>query len=72
MTNKIEQELKHGGEWLGAAREWMQSNIRKGDTICWSSTECVNIPFVDLQEFAMVVAAAAIKQERKRVAKLSA
>ncbi len=68
---KIYSELRQGGEWLGSARSWMQSNIPRGDTICWSSGELVSIPFCKLEEFAMAVAVAAVAEERKKQAKKS-
>ena len=61
----IHEELKHGGKWLSAARGWMQSNIKDGDTICWNSAKLVNIPFCDLESFALHVAKAAVADERR-------
>jgi len=62
----LRKELERGGPWLGAARSWMQSNIRGGDTLCWSSQELVSIPFCMLEDFALRVAEAAIVEDRKR------
>lgn len=62
---EIFDEINSGGEWLGAARTWMQSNIKNGDTLCWSSAEYVKIPFCDLEQFAKHVAANAIYYDRK-------
>lgn len=66
---KVESELKNGGDWLGAARRWMQRNIYKGDTIEWSSNEIVKVPFYMLEELAKTAAVAAVTEERQRVAK---
>ena len=63
---KVSEELKGGGEWLGAARRWMQGNIKDGDTMPWSSTKAVQIPFFSLEDFARKVAIAAVVEERKR------
>lgn len=62
----IYNELKSGGQWLGAARSWMQSNIKNGDTLTWGSGEPVSIPFCKLEEFAMRVAIAAIEEDRRK------
>lgn len=62
----IYEELKGGGEWLGAARSWMQGNIQRGDTICWGSGDLVSIPFCKLEEFARHVAIAAVDEDRRK------
>lgn len=62
----VERELASGGEWLGEARKWMQSNVRFGDTLGWSSNEIVHLPFCKLQELAQVAAVAAVAQDRAR------
>lgn len=58
-------KLDQGGGWLSAARQWMQSNVPRGDTLTWSSGELVSIPFLRLEELAKVAAAAAILEDRK-------
>jgi hypothetical protein len=65
----LEEEVSRGGEWLGAARRWMQSNVKDGDRLCWSSGELVHIPFCKLEDFAKSVAKAAIQAERAKVKK---
>lgn len=65
-TLKIYEELKSGGDWLGAARRWMQSNIHRGDTLCWSSGEMVSMPFCKLEELAQKVAIAAVAEDRRK------
>jgi hypothetical protein len=62
----IYQELKSGGAWLGAARSWMQSNVKNGDTLTWGSGETVQLPFCKLEELAMRVAIAAVEEERAK------
>ena len=64
----LEVELQKGGDWLGAARAWMQSNIKDGDTLFWSSSQMVSLPFCQLEVFARRVALAAITSERNAVA----
>lgn len=66
---EIMNELKQGGTWLLAARSWMQSNVHRGDSICWSSGELVSIPFCKLEEFALRVAIAAVAEDRAKVSK---
>lgn len=65
MRSEIKNELKRGGSWLGAARAWMQSNIKDGDRLCWSSTETVSVRFCDLEELALEAATAAVAKERR-------
>ena len=64
----LELELQKGGDWLGAARAWMQSNIKDGDTLFWSSNQMVSLPFCQLEVFARRVALAAIISERNSIA----
>ena len=63
-TLKVHDELSKGGEWLGTARRWLQSNVKGGDTLCWSSGEAVHIPFCKFEEFALKVATAAVAADR--------
>ena len=62
----IHEELRGGGEWLGAARRWMQGHVRNGDTIIWSSNELVQLPFCNLEDFARHVAVAAVAEDRAK------
>ena len=66
LHEQVKVELSRGGDWLGAARIWMQHNVTGGDTILWSSTTPVSIAFCDLEEFAKTVAIAAVVAERKK------
>ncbi len=66
MIDNIYEQISWGGKWLGAARKWMQSNIKNGDTMEWSSTEIVSIPFCDLEKLARTVAIEAIAEDRER------
>ena len=63
---ELDNELKKGGEWLGAARSWMQHNIKDGDTLTWSSNKHVSVRFNQLEEFARKVAVAAILEDRNK------
>lgn len=62
----VHNELSRGGDWLGAARKWMQSNVPRGDTLGWSSYEPVTIPFCLLEELAERVAIAAVMEDRMK------
>ena len=33
LSDQVRSELAQGGEWLGAARNWMQHNIKDGDRL---------------------------------------
>lgn len=63
---EVHDELKRGGEWLGAGRQWLQNNVVGGDRMCWSDATLVQIPFRDFEKFALTVATAAVVAERKR------
>lgn len=65
-TIRILDELRLGGTWLGAARSWMQSNVREGDTLTWGSNKQVSIEFSKFEEFALCVAVAAVSNERDK------
>ncbi len=36
---EAEAEIRRGGAWLGAARNWMQCKKRNGETVTWRSAE---------------------------------
>lgn len=69
LTDKhaIEKEISGGGDWLGSARKWMQSNVKDGDRLAWSSSEIIHIPFYKLEELAKAAAVAAIAEDRKKL-----
>ena len=72
QTLEILGELHKGGEWLCAARRWMQSNVRNGDMLTWGSGEPVTIPFWKLEELALRVAVAAVAEDRAKRARFNA
>ena len=65
---QIKKELQMGGDWLGAAHEWMQWNLRNGSTVHWGSHEEVCLSVHDIEQFALTVAVATTWQERIRAA----
>lgn len=68
--NSVLKELKIGGEWLGAARRWIQWNVQGGSILNWDSPATISFRFSDFTELAREVAVAAILQERKDRARL--
>jgi hypothetical protein len=62
---EVYTKVSKGGAWISKAREWMQSNVPRGDTLTWGSGEPVMIPFYKLEDFAREVAIAAIIEDRK-------
>ena len=67
LLAELSEELSKGGEWLAAARTWMQSNIPRGDSITWGSTEPVKVTPRQLEELATKVALYVLFEERTRV-----
>jgi hypothetical protein len=61
--------MTKGGKWLGAAREWLQSNRINGDTVFWGSHDILRPAFtvLDVELMAAHIASAAINEERERV-----
>lgn len=62
----ILMELQQGGNWLGACRSWLQSNVHDGDRLTWGSGQLVSIPFCKFEELALRVAVAAIEEDRRK------
>jgi hypothetical protein len=54
--------LKQGGEWLGAARRWLQWNTNNVDRVTWGSEDVLQPPFTvrQVEELAAHAAAAAL------------
>jgi hypothetical protein len=55
---------RRGGAYLGAAREWLQSNVNGGDQVRWASQAVIHITVRQFEEAAAVIAAAAINADR--------
>lgn len=62
----VHSEIANGGDWLRAARTWMQSNVPRGDTLCWGDRQPVTVPFAVLEDLARTVAIAAVLAERRK------
>jgi hypothetical protein len=65
--------LKQGGEWLGAARRWLQWNTHNGDRVTWGSEEVLHPPLTvrQVEELAAHVAAATLNEYRIRNAEFA-
>ena len=63
---QVNAELAKGCDWLRSARTWMQSNVPRGDMLCWGDTQLVQVPFAALEELALTVAVAAVLSERRK------
>ena len=59
--------LHEGGEWLGAARTWLQWNTRNGDSVTWGSHDEIKptLTVKMVEELAAHAAAAAINADRR-------
>lgn len=64
----IIEAMKKGGDWLGAARSWLQRHKLNGSRVTWGSQEELQPPMTvrDVEEVTLCAAAA----ERDRVAKI--
>jgi hypothetical protein len=70
MATKFELKRK-GGEWLAAARIWMQWNCLNGSRVTWGSHETLQTKFgcitvQQIEDLAATVAAAAIQEYEKK------
>lgn len=58
--------LKTGGEWLGAARNWIQWNCSNGSDVTWGSHDRLKIDksltVSDIENFAARIAIATLEQ----------
>lgn len=57
--------LRQGGEWLGAARKWLQWNTRNGDQVTWGSGDLIEpqLSVRQIEDLASEVAAAAMRPQ---------
>lgn len=70
-TEKVETlDLLHtkGGAWLGQTREWIMRTAYNGECVEWGSNDRLKMDLTvrDIEEFAAMVAAAAINEDRRR------
>lgn len=57
--------LRQGGEWLGAARSWLQWHTRNGDQVTWGSGDLIEpqLSVRQIEDLASEVAAAAMRPQ---------
>lgn len=57
--------MEKGGEWLGAARSWLQRKKRNGESVTWSSHDVLEPPMtvLDVEEVAAEAASAAMRKQ---------
>jgi hypothetical protein len=60
----IKQLEQRGGQWLRAARTWVQWSIPRGDSLTWNSNDTITITMKQLEELAVEVAASAVAEDR--------
>lgn len=63
---EIRASLIFGGDWLRAARVWIQWNVPQGDRLQWGSNAPVTLSVAQLEEFALEVATIAVESDRER------
>lgn len=59
---------KSGGQWLGAAREWIQWNFSNGSDVIWGSQDVLkgkDLTVHDIENLASIIAAAAVNEDRE-------
>ena len=62
---------RKGGEWLGAARRWIQSRFMNGSDVTWGSLDILKgspVTVADVEDLAAYVAAAAINEHVSKAA----
>lgn len=63
--------LNMGGEWLGAARNWIQHNALNGSDVTWGSDERLRFSkqftVKDIEEFAARIAVATLEEYKQQL-----
>jgi hypothetical protein len=61
-NNEIDLK-KNGGDWIGAARSWIQSNVQNGSNLTWGSDDiCPHMTVRKIEDLATRVAEASIRE----------
>lgn len=63
---QIMEDLKVGGTWLAAARDYVQRHCIGGDTVIWGSQTMMSLTMREIEEMALMIAVSAIKTERSK------
>jgi len=59
---------RHGGEYLGAARNFIQRKCQNGDRVTWGSHEDrVTFTVAQVEEMAVDIAVAALREYAKEI-----
>ena len=59
---QIRESLKNGGQWIGAARNWLLWHKPGGSRLTWSSGDEVRMTVKEIEELALDVAVAALTE----------
>lgn len=63
--------LTMGGEWLGAARNWIQHNALNGSDVTWGSNDRLrftrDLTVKDIEEFAARIAVATLEEYKQQL-----
>jgi hypothetical protein len=70
MAERTLDVLREGGEWLGAARNWIKWNAHNGSDVTWGS-DAVLIPHLTVQQVEEVAAVAVATDRRSRASRSS-
>ena len=72
QPQKPSEYTKMGGEWLGAARSWVQWNCRNGNSVTWGSGDVLSPPLTirQVEDLAARVADAANSEADELMAAL--
>lgn len=62
---------RKGGAWVAAARGWIQTRFRNGDSVTWGSTDLLQgapVTVADIEQVAAEAAAAALNETSRKAA----
>lgn len=67
--DEIRKALKNGGQWLGAARNWLLWHKDPNGRLTWGSNEEVRLTVKEIEELALEVATAALHESQDLLTK---
>lgn len=62
--NEIRKALQNGGEWLGAARNWLLWHKDPQGHLTWGSVDEIKMTVKEVEELALEVATAALYESQ--------
>ena len=70
MTEKLLELKRKGGEWLGAARKWIQTHFVNGSRVTWGSDDVLErkLTVSEVEDIAACAVEAAYKEMPKTYA----